>query len=74
MVPKRLYVVQAEKDGELTFWAAATAPENATRAVLDHLGPGWQATLTKRVLSRTYSELLEVPPGKVRRIRYMKRD
>jgi hypothetical protein len=69
-MPRRIYIVEASKEDEVQYWAAATLPENATRAVLDHLGQDWSAKLTDRQLSSEYAALLEVPPGRVRRIRY----
>jgi len=68
----RIYVVEAEKDGELQYWAAAIPPEDAARAVQQQLGAGWHARLTERVLDSEYEGILDVPPGRVRRIKHMK--
>ncbi len=68
----RVYVVQAEKAGELQYWAAATPPGDASRAVQQQLGSDWHARLTDRVLGSEYEDLLDVPTGRVRRIKFMK--
>lgn len=69
---KRVYIVEAEKDGALHYWAAATPPENATRAVRQQVGGGWQVRLTDRVLTAQQVASLNVPAGRVHRIKFMK--
>jgi hypothetical protein len=67
----RIYIVEAQKDGYLQYWAAATAPEDASRAVQQHLGLDWKVRLTDRTLRAEYADILSVPAGRVRRVKYM---
>ena len=63
----RVYVVEAERAGKLQYWAVATEPADAARAVQQRLGSDWHARLTDRVLGPEY-EHLDIPRGRVRRL------
>jgi hypothetical protein len=67
---KRIYVVEAKKNDDVHYWAAATTPENATRAVLQQLGEGWDVQLTRYVVDQPYAEAIDLPAGRVCRIKY----
>jgi hypothetical protein len=49
-----------------------TRQRNATRAVRQQLGEGWDLRLTDYVLDREYAKSLEMTHGRVRRIKYGK--
>jgi hypothetical protein len=70
--PKRIYVVEAKKNDDVHYWAAATTPENATRAVCQQLGEAWKLRLTDYIVDQQYAEVVDLPAGRVRRIKYPK--
>jgi hypothetical protein len=66
-----VYVVEAQHEDQLHYWAAATPPENATRAVRQQLGEDWDVRLTPYVLDKTHVATLGLAPGRVRRIKFI---
>jgi hypothetical protein len=62
-----VYVVQAERNGLLEHWAAATLEENAVAAVETELGPGWTVTLTEGRLTSRLSAL-KMRPNAVQKL------
>jgi hypothetical protein len=63
-----IYVVQAKKDDETEYWAAATIKEKAIAAVEQELGPGWTVTLTERRLTGQRLSKLRMRPNSVQRL------
>jgi hypothetical protein len=64
--------VEAQHKDQLHYWAAATAPENATRAVRQQVGEDWEVRLTPHVLDEAHVAALDLAPGRVRRIKFVK--
>jgi hypothetical protein len=67
----RVYVVEAQHEDQLHYWAAAMAPGNATRAVRQQLGEDWDVRLTPYVLDYAHAAALDLAPGRVRRMKFV---
>ena len=63
-----IHVVQAVKDGEPEYWAAATIRQKAVAAVEKELGDGWTVTLTDRRLTGQRLSKLRLTPNSVQRL------
>jgi hypothetical protein len=63
-----IYVVEALKDGEVEYWAAATLREKAVAAVAKQVGPDWTVTLTKQRLTNQRLSVLRMLPNTVRKL------
>jgi hypothetical protein len=63
-----IYVVMAQKDGKVEYWAAATIRDQAVAAVEKNLPPGWTATLTERRLTAQRVTTLKMRPNTVQKL------
>ena len=63
-----IYVVQAKRDDQIEYWAAATIKEKAVAAVEKELGPGWTVTLTDRRLTGQRLSKLRMRPNSVQKL------
>ena len=63
-----IYVVQAKRDDQIEYWAAATIKEKAVAAVEKELGPGWIVALTDRRLTGQRLSKLRMCPNTVQKL------
>ncbi len=67
--PGPAYIVEASKDGQVEYWAAATDADKALPAVFLILGSDWRIRLTHRLLSADRVAAIRLRTGGVRRLK-----
>ncbi len=63
------FIVEAAKDGQVEYWAAATEADKAVPAVLLIVGPQWTLRRTDGLLSADRVAALKMRAGSVRKLR-----
>jgi hypothetical protein len=61
-------LVEAEKDGQTEYWAAATHRDDAIVAVGTQTGPDWKLVLTERRLTGKEAAKLKMGHNSVRKL------
>lgn len=69
---RKVYLVSATNGENTQMWAAATSRENAVAAVRQKTGAGWQVSLTGDELSEDESRIFDIPPGRTRRLKFVR--
>jgi hypothetical protein len=54
------YLVEATKDGQIEYWAAATHPDDALTVVRSQTPPDWNLVLTERRLTHKQAAELKM--------------
>jgi hypothetical protein len=54
------YLVEATKDGQIEYWAAATHPDDALTVIRSQTPPDWNLVLTERRLTHKQAAELKM--------------
>ena len=65
---RNVHVVEATKDGQTEYWAAATHRDDTVVAVLSQVYPDCDLVLTERRLTRKQRAELKMPRNSVRKL------
>ena len=65
---RRALLVEAEKDGQTEYWAAATHRDDAITVVGAQTGSDWKLILTKRCLTGKQAAKLKMGHNSVRKL------